>query len=112
MILKQLRLGALLSCLLFFTQANADLYIIDTKGAHAFIQFKISHIGKSWLLGRFNQFQGQFEYDEQHPEKSTVQVTIQTTSVDSNHAERDKHLRDKKLLNVKEHPEAKPEFKS
>ena len=82
-------------------------YIIDTKDAHAFIQFRVQHLGYSWLYGRFNDFSGKFSYDESAPEKATVEVTINTSSVDSNHAERDKHLRGKDFLDVSKYPEAK-----
>ena len=47
-------------------------YLIDTKGAHAFIQFRIKHLGYSWLLGRFNDFEGRFSYEEQDPVASEV----------------------------------------
>ena len=88
------------------TTTSADLYEIDTSGTHAFIQFKISHLGYSWLYGGFNKFSGTFEYDEEHPERSIVNVSIKTSSLDSNHALRDKHLRGKKFLYVKKHPKA------
>lgn len=87
--------------------ANSADYIIDTKGAHASIQFRIKHLGYSWLTGRFNRFSGHFTYDKKQPEKSSVSVTIDTSSIDSNHAERDKHLRDKDFLWVNKFPEAK-----
>lgn len=85
----------------------ADDYEIDTKGAHAFIQFRVQHLGYSWLYGRFNEFGGKFSYDEAAPEKASVEVSIKTNSVDSNHAERDKHLRGDDFLDVKKYPEAK-----
>lgn len=86
---------------------HAAEYKLDTKGAHAFIQFKIKHLGYSWLLGRFNRFDGGFSYDEQNPAAAKVSVTIDTASIDSNHAERDKHLRGKDFLDVKQYPQAK-----
>jgi len=82
-------------------------YVIDTKGAHAFIQFHIKHLGYSWLVGRFNTFSGEFSYYEANPNASKVSVTIDTASVDSNHAERDKHLRDEEFLDVEQFPEAR-----
>lgn len=85
----------------------AENYVIDTKGMHAFVEFKISHLGYSWLKGRFNDFDGKFTYDEKDPSKSNVQVTIKTASVDSNHGERDKHLRSDDFLDVAKFPEAK-----
>ena len=85
----------------------AEDYAIDKKGAHASIQFKISHLGYSWLWGRFNDFNGSFSYDEKNKSASKVSVTVKTKSVDSNHAERDKHLRSKDFLEVDKFPEAK-----
>ncbi len=86
--------------------AQAADYVIDTKGAHAFIQFKISHLGYSWLLGRFNTFSGEFSYDEKKPAASKVKVDIDVTSIDSNHAERDKHLRSDDFLDTDKFPKA------
>jgi polyisoprenoid-binding protein YceI len=99
-------LGASLLLLLSST-AQAASYVIDTKGAHAFIQFHIKHLGYSWLVGRFNRFSGEFSYDEANPQAATVTVTIDTASIDSNHAERDKHLRDEDFLEVDKFPEAR-----
>lgn len=87
--------------------AQAADYVIDTEKAHAFIQFRIKHLGYSWLLGRFNEFEGTFSYDEAKPEDATVQVTIKTASVDTNHAERDKHLRGEDFFEVDKYPEAR-----
>ena len=86
---------------------HATEYKIDTAGAHAFIQFKIKHLGYSWLHGRFDDFEGRFSYDPKKPEDSDVTVEIDTASVNSNHAERDKHLRGKDFLNVDKYPKAK-----
>jgi polyisoprenoid-binding protein YceI len=86
--------------------ALADSYVIDTKGAHASINFSIKHLGYSVLTGRFDTFSGEFTYDPAKPEASTVNVTIDTTSVNSNHAERDKHLRSADFLNVEKFPKA------
>jgi polyisoprenoid-binding protein YceI len=89
-------------------QANehSGTYAFDKKGAHQFVMFKISHLGYSWLYGRFNDFDGEFVYDAESPENSSVSVSLETGSVDSNHAERDKHLRSDDFLNVGEFPEA------
>jgi len=92
--------------------AAAEKYVIDTEGAHAFVQFRIKHLGYSWLYGRFNDFEGQFTYDENDPNASKVEVVINTASLDSNHAERDKHLRGPDFLDVDKYPEAKFESTS
>jgi polyisoprenoid-binding protein YceI len=81
-------------------------YVIDTKGAHASINFAVKHLGYSVLTGRFDTFSGDFSYDPAKPETSSINVTIDTNSVNSNHAERDKHLRSADFLNVEKFPKA------
>ena len=85
---------------------NAADYKVDYEGAHASIQFKIKHLGYSWLTGRFNKFNGEFSYDPAKLEESKINMTIDVGSIDSNHAERDKHLRGEDFLNVDKHPTA------
>jgi polyisoprenoid-binding protein YceI len=92
----------------FAGSAMAADYQIDPT--HSFVEFRIQHLGYSWLYGRFNGIDGGFTYDAAAPEKSAINVTIDTTSVDSNHAERDKHLRSAEFLDVEKF--AKATFKS
>ena len=84
----------------------ADDYVIDTEGMHAFVQFRVKHLGYSWLYGRFNNFSGDFSYNESDASASRIAVEIDTTSLDTNHAERDKHLRSADFLDVEQFPTA------
>jgi polyisoprenoid-binding protein YceI len=103
--IKQTLLAAIVA--LGITQPlHAASYLIDTAGAHAAIQFRIQHLGYSWLHGRFNHFSGSFEYDESSPESAAVKVEIDVASIDSNHAERDNHLRGEDFLAVDQFPKA------
>lgn len=86
--------------------ANAADYVIDHQGAHASINFKIKHLGYSWLTGRFDNFSGDFNYDAKNVNASKIVVKIDTASVNSNHGERDKHLRSDDFLDVKQFAEA------
>ena len=80
-------------------------YTIDA--GHSFVQFKISHVGVSWMIGTFERTSGSFTFDsEAGPEAQSITVEIDTASVDTNHAERDKHLRSADFLNVDEYPTA------
>ena len=106
--IKRTLIGISLATALMSTSALfASDYVIDNKGMHASIQFKISHLGYSWLWGRFNDFDGTFSYDAKNKAASKVAVTVNTESVDSNHAERDKHLRSSDFLDVAKFPQAK-----
>lgn len=97
---------ALVAGLCLTGPASAADYAIDTKGQHAAVNFRIKHLGFSWLTGRFDRFNGTFSYDDKAPEASKVAVEIETASVSSNHAERDKHLRSPDFLDVEKFPKA------
>ena len=86
--------------------AQAEYYQIDTEKAHAFIDFRIQHLGFSWMSGRFNTFTGNYSYDENNPAKAHVELEIDVASIDTNHAERDKHLRGEKYLDSEQFPKA------
>lgn len=89
------------------TPVMAADYVIDTQGAHASINFKIDHLGFSYVVGRFNDFEGSFTWDADNPEASEVEVTINAASIDSNHAERDRHVRSDDFLDVRRYSEAR-----
>lgn len=105
--LKKLLTSAVLASSLLAANVFAADYSIDKQGQHAFVNFKISHLGYSWLYGTFKDFDGSFSFDEANPEASKVSVTLKTNSLDTNHAERDKHVRSADFLNSSKFPEAK-----
>ena len=82
---------------------SAD-YVIDREGQHAFVTFKASHLGFSYIIGRFDDFEGEFTHDPDDPANSKVNVTIEAKSLNTNHAERDKHLRGPDFFNVTKYP--------
>lgn len=94
-----------LALILPFNANSAD-YVIDTKGAHASINFSVSHLGYSFIKGRFNDFSGSFSYDPADISASSVEVVVETPSLDSNHAERDKHLRGSDFINASKFSQA------
>lgn len=98
---------AVIVLLMSISSATAADYVIDTKGGHAAINFKFKHIGISWLVGEFKTFSGSFSFDPENVEASSIIVDIDTTSLDSNHAERDKHIRAENRLNTDDYPTAK-----
>ncbi|EAU54894.1 YceI family protein [Mariprofundus ferrooxydans] len=104
--LKHLFASLLITLAFAMPVQAAENYAIDIKGQHAFIEFKIKHLGYSWLLGSFRTFDGNFTYDEKKPEQDKVSVTIETASLDTNHAERNKHLRSADFFDVEHFPTA------
>ena len=101
--LKAITLAGLVS----FTSVNALAADYKMDPTHSFINFKISHLGISWLLGRFNDVNGDFSYDSSKPEATRISVLIDTTTYDSNHSERNIHIKDENYLDVENYPEAR-----
>ncbi|MCE8041698.1 YceI family protein [Halomonas daqingensis] len=87
-------------------QALAAEYVVDTEGQHAFIQFKINHLGYSYILGNFEEFEGRFYYDPEDLEASNVEMEVQVNSLNSNHAERDRHFLSDDFLSAGDYPTA------
>ncbi|RUR32838.1 YceI family protein [Vreelandella andesensis] len=92
--------------LVTFSQAQAADYQIDIEGQHSFVQFKISHLGFSYILGAFEEFDGQFSYDPEDLEASSVEMEVQVSSLNTNHAERDRHFLSSDFLDASEYPTA------
>ena len=83
--------------------ARSAEYVVDPD--HSFIQFRTQHLGFSWLAGRFNRFDGSMTYDpEAGADAQGIHVTIDAASLDTNHAERDKHLRGSDFFDVEQFP--------
>lgn len=82
--------------------ARADDYVIDA--VHSGVSFQISHLGLSYIQGRFNDFTGNFSIDTSDPSKSSFALTIKAESVDTNNSKRDEHLRAPDFFNVKQFP--------
>ncbi len=94
----------LFAAALFGQAAFPADFEIDIEGQHAFVNFKASHLGYSYIVGRFNNFGGRFSHDPKDPSASRASVTIDAASLDTNHAERDKHLRGPDFFDVRRHP--------
>ena len=104
--IKKLMTSVVLTASLIAAPAMAADYVIDTKDNHASVNFKISHLGFSWMYGYFKNFEGTFTYDKDNLAASKVNITLDTNSVETNNAARDKHIRDGDFLDVKKFPKA------
>jgi polyisoprenoid-binding protein YceI len=80
----------------------ADKYTFDKS--HTYIGFEISHMGLSTTFGSFGDFDGTLLIDEQAPQNSKVDVTINAASIDTGHEARDNHLRGADFFNAEKFP--------
>jgi polyisoprenoid-binding protein YceI len=80
----------------------AETYTIDK--AHSDATFQIRHFA-SKVRGGFGDFEGTIQADPAKPEVSSVVFTIKAASIDTNNADRDKHLRSADFFDVEKFPE-------
>lgn len=78
---------------------NGD-YVLDKD--HANIGFQILHSGFSFVVGRFNKFDGSVKFESGG--ESSVNFTIESKSVDTNNKARDRHLRNEDFFDVETFP--------
>src|SRR5262245_37546182 len=67
--------------------------IWDIDLSHSDLGFSVRHLVISKVHGRFGRWTGSLVIDDQHPEKSTVDIHIESSSVDTHEPKRDAHLR-------------------
>ncbi len=92
----------LLSFFIVGQSIGADKYNIDTS--HSEVGFSVSHLVLSKTRGNFNKFSGVIMYDETDIANSSVDVSIETVSVDTDDEDRDSHLREKDFFDVEKFP--------
>ena len=72
--------------------------------AHSTIEFAVKHMMFTTVRGRFKSFRGTVQVDEQNPNNSRAEVTIDAASLDTGVADRDAHLRTAEFLDVEQYP--------
>lgn len=82
--------------------AASETYQIDN--VHSDVIFEIGHLGVSSSFGRFNDISGEIHVDTEDAAETSIQIQIKSESVDTNSADRDKHLRSPDFFNVKQFP--------
>lgn len=84
------------------TNVWAGTYKLDES--HTQVGFKIKHLVISTVSGRFNKFVGNFEFDPKKGEIKSLNVEIEASSIDTNEADRDKHLKSPDFFDVEKFP--------
>jgi polyisoprenoid-binding protein YceI len=71
---------------------------------HTNAQFTVRHLGISNVQGEFTKITGTVMLDDQDITKSSVNATIDTTSIDTRVTRRDDDLKSEHFLNVAQYP--------
>ncbi|MGZ4841205.1 MAG: YceI family protein [Candidatus Angelobacter sp.] len=104
-------LGLLLAIVAVYGSAlAADEYKIDPN--HSSVNFAVTHMMVSTVNGRFNTFEGKILFDDKDVTKSSVNVAIKTTSVNTDNTSRDNDLRSSGFFDVEKFPEITFQSKS
>jgi len=87
-----------------FTQAQSSTWIPDK--AHSGVDFSILHMSLSKVRGHFGNIAGTIVLNESDITKSTVNVTIDVSTVDTGVAARDNDLKSANFFDVAQFPSA------
>ncbi|HEX4951881.1 MAG TPA: YceI family protein [Thermoanaerobaculia bacterium] len=100
--IRKLALTLLIAFLATMPAAAAvETFSIDK--AHSEVSFQIRHLVTN-VRGQFDDYTGVIKMDTEKPESSSVEFTIQATSVNTFNENRDKHLRTADFFDVPNHP--------
>lgn len=84
--------------------ARAEIEMYEYDKVHTQIMFFISHLGFSISEGEFHDFDGLIEFNRSKPEKSKVNITIQTASIDMDDEKWNDHMKNEDFFNVEKFP--------
>ena len=82
--------------------ASASTWNIDPD--HSNVGFKVRHLMVSNVKGSFDKHSGTIDINDKDITKSKVEVTIDTTSINTNVQKRDEHLRSADFFDVAKYP--------
>jgi polyisoprenoid-binding protein YceI len=97
-------LAAIAMLVLATATAHAATATYKIDPSHSEVAFKVRHFFTK-VPGRFNDFAGTVTYDDKNVAASSVEVTIQTTSIFTNNDRRDNHLRSDDFFSAEKFPE-------
>lgn len=86
------------------TTTGVSTWVID--GSHSIAEFSVKHMMVATAKGRFGAFEGTMLWDQANPAASSVTVTVDITSISTNDAQRDAHLRSDDFFNSEQYPTA------
>ena len=84
------------------TQPQTTTWNLDP--AHSLIEFSAKHMMITTVKGRMAEVRGTLTIDEADPDRSSVNVEVDTASIDTRAEQRDVHLRSADFLDVEKYP--------
>jgi polyisoprenoid-binding protein YceI len=84
--------------------AHAEMARYDVDPEHSTIEFRVAHMVISKTTGHFKDYSGFIEMDPEAQTVKTIEATIKTASVNTNHEKRDTHLRTADFFDAEKYP--------
>jgi len=85
------------------TAAQADQWTLDVP--HTSVQFKVSHLVISKVVGNFGEFSANLEFDGKDVTSGKIDMTVKVASINTDNPDRDKHLRSGDFFAAENHPD-------
>jgi polyisoprenoid-binding protein YceI len=82
--------------------AQSTTWTIDKNHSHS--DFAVKHAMVSTVRGSLSGITGTLAWDDKDPTKSSVEVSIPSTSITTNNEARDKHLKSPDFFDVEKYP--------
>ena len=95
-------LAGLAAAIALPASAGTTTYQIDPR--HSSAGFGVTHLMISTVRGEFHGVTGTVVVDDSDVSKSTVNVTIDATTVDTSEPDRDKHLKSEAFFDIAKYP--------
>ena len=86
------------------TVASAKAVRYDLDPSHSAAMFKVRHLMISNVKGEFTHLSGSVTFDPDNPANSSIEATIDATSINTREAKRDEHLKSPDFLDVAKFP--------
>lgn len=86
-----------------YTKAAAGTYTVD--GSHAFVHWKVWHMGFSHYTGRFDKISGSLLLKPEDLAASNVSIAIDPASADSGNAKLESELKSEMFFDVAKYPQ-------
>ncbi len=88
------------------TASTSFAGVLQVDPAHSSVTFEATHLKLTTIPGKFGEFSGTIDLNEKDLTKSSVEFTVQVSSINTNVVQRDDHLRSADFFDAKVHPQA------
>lgn len=94
-----------LASILATTALLAGTFNVDKSHSH--VGFNVKHMMISNVVGNFKEFEGTINYDEKTKTLHALNGTVKVSSINTENAKRDKHLKEDDFFAISKYPQIK-----